>query len=211
MIAKLTGTLAVREASRIVLETAGVGYEVFIPLSTYYRLPDAGEKVALEIRHVVREDASTLYGFATATEKYAFDLLMEVQHVGPKLGLAILSVLAPDELAVAIAKQDVDRIDAVPGVGPKVAERVVRELRDKIGELKLSGVAPVHPNGARRGTGTTSSAPSGPADDAISALVNLGVKPIEARRAVEAAGAAGDSESLETLIRKSLGVLFGEK
>ncbi|MGH7814865.1 MAG: Holliday junction branch migration protein RuvA [Candidatus Binataceae bacterium] len=214
MIATLAGILMAREANRIVVETGGVGYEVFIPLSTYYRLPGTGERVALEIRHVVREDAAMLYGFATATEKRAFDLLMGVQHVGPKLALAILSVLAPDELAAAIARQDVDRIDAVPGVGPKVAERVVRELRDKIGELKLSGAAPAHANGAGRGSGTEGAAASGPADDAISALVNLGVKPVEARRAVEAAiagGAGAASENLETLIRKSLGVLFGEK
>ena len=120
-----------RDAGRIVIETGGVGYEVLIPLSTYYRLPPLGERVALEIRQVVREDALMLYGFSSATEKRAFDLLMSVQHVGPKLALSILSVLSPEELVAAIGEGDVDRIDAVPGVGPKVAERIVRELRDK--------------------------------------------------------------------------------
>ena len=138
MIASLTGTLTVRDANRIIVETGGVGYEVLIPLSTYYRLAAAGDRVALEIRQVVREDSITLYGFSSATEKRAFDLLMSVQHVGPKLALAILSVLAPEELVAAILKGDVERIDAVPGVGPKVAERVVRELRDKAGDLKLA-------------------------------------------------------------------------
>ena len=106
MIATLTGTLAVRDANRIVVETVGVGYEVLIPLSTYYRLPPTGERVALEIRQVVRADALTLYGFSTGTEKRAFDLLMSVQHVGPKLALATLSVLTPEELVAAIAKGD---------------------------------------------------------------------------------------------------------
>ena len=89
MIATLSGAPAVRDAGRIVVETGGVGYEVLIPLSTYYRLPQLGERVALEIRQVVREDALMLYGFSSATEKRAFDLLMSVQHVGPKLALAI--------------------------------------------------------------------------------------------------------------------------
>src|SRR6266852_2953978 len=142
MIASLTGTLTVRDANRIIVETGGVGYEVLIPLSTYYRLAATGDRVALEIRQVVREDSITLYGFSSATEKRAFDLLMSVQHVGPKLALAILSLLAPEELVAAILKGDVARIDAVPGVGPKVAERVVRELRDKTTELKAIAPAP---------------------------------------------------------------------
>src|SRR5215469_8671601 len=135
MIAMLTGTLRVRDAGRVIVEAGGVGYEIFVPLSTYYRIPAAGSRVELEIRQVVREDAITLYGFEAAAEKSAFDLLTGVQHVGPKLALAVLSVLAPDDLASAIAHEDVSRIDAVPGVGAKVAERVIRELRGEIGVL----------------------------------------------------------------------------
>jgi holliday junction DNA helicase RuvA len=208
MIASLKGTLAVRDAGRIVVETGGVGYEVFIPLSTYYRLPPPGAAVTLEIRQVVREDAIALYGFATPAEKRAFDLLLGVQHVGPKLAMAILSVLAPEELAAAIARDEIERIDAVPGVGPKVAERVVRELRDKIGELKLIAPEAIHANG-----GSHPGAAGAQLDDAISALVNLGVKPAEAKRAVDsvAAADAGAAGKLEVLIRKSLAVLFGEK
>jgi Holliday junction DNA helicase RuvA len=207
MIATLTGRLKVRESGRLVVETAGVGYEVFIPLATYYRMPSIGAAVELEIRQVVREDALTLFGFATAGEKHAFDLLMRVQHVGPKLALAVLSVLSPDELVAAVTHEDVSRIDAVPGVGPKVAERVVRELRDRISELKL--VAPAH------GTVEASSNGAGTlVDDAVSALVNLGYKPAEARRAVDSVGAANPatmSDGLEALIRKSLATLLGEK
>ncbi len=211
MIASLTGTLTVRDAGRIVVETGGVGYEVLIPLSTFYRLAATGDRVALEIRQVVREDAITLYGFSSAIEKRAFDLLMSVQHVGPKLALAILSVLAPEELVAAIIKGDVARIDAVPGVGPKVAERVVRELRDKAGDLKLAAPALPSSNGAAGAA--ANSAPAGPLDEAISALVNLGMKPVEAKRVVETVVAEDGSaaNNSELIIRKSLAVLLGEK
>jgi holliday junction DNA helicase RuvA len=213
MIASLKGALAVRDAGRIVIETGGVGYEVLIPLSTYYRLPPLGENVALEIRQVVREDALTLYGFSSATEKRAFDLLMSVQHVGPKLALAILSVLAPAELVAAIGTGDIDRIDAVPGVGPKVAERVVRELRDKVTDLKLVAPSTGATNGHLRPVPDKIAVPSGPADEAVSALVNLGMKPVEAKRTVDAVVAADGSaaQNPELLIRKSLAVLLGEK
>jgi Holliday junction DNA helicase RuvA len=207
MIATLTGRLKVRESGRLVVETAGVGYEVFIPLGTYYRMPSIGAAVELEIRHVVREDAIVLYGFATPAEKQAFDLLMRVQHVGPKLALAVLSVLSPDELVAAVTHEDVNRIDAVPGVGPKVAERVVRELRDRISELKL--VAPAHATVEASSNGAGAFV-----DDAVSALVNLGYKPAEAKRAVDSVGAANPatiSDGLEALIRKSLATLLSEK
>src|SRR6516225_8258830 len=138
MIATVTGKLRIREPGRLILATGGVGYEVFVPLSTYYRMPSVGAEVELEIRQVVREDVLLLYGFTSPAEKQAFDLLMGIQHVGPKLALAILSVLAPKDLVTAISHEDVERIDAVPGVGAKVAERIVRELRDKIGGLSLT-------------------------------------------------------------------------
>jgi len=206
MIASLNGKLKVRESGRLVVESAGVGYEVFVPLATYYRMPPVGTQVELEIRQVVREDAIALYGFATRGEKRAFDLLLAVQHVGPKLALAVLSVLSPADLASAIGQGDVERIDAVPGVGPKVAERIVRELRDKIGDLNIAAAEP---------SATVNGAVGGSlADDALSALVNLGYKPAEAKRAVDSIvtnGPGGGGASLEHLIRQSLAVLLGEK
>ncbi len=210
MIASLSGKLKQRDAGRVVIEAGGVGYEVCIPLATYYRLPGLGAPVALEIRQVVREDSLTLYGFLTRAEKQAFDLLMLVQHVGPKLALAILSVLSPDELVSAIAREDVERLDAVPGVGAKVAERVVRELRDKTAELKLVASERVEElDGAADGAEGGASE----LDDAVSALVNLGYKPIQARRAVDAAAARGGGakRELEVIIRESLAVLAGER
>ena len=206
MIASINGRLRVREPGRIVVETSGVGYEILVPLSTYYRLPPLGAAVALEIRQVVREESLSLYGFSTAAEKRAFDLLMLVQHVGPKLALAILSVLSPDELVSAIGHEDVERLDAVPGVGAKVAERVVRELRDKIDSLRT--VADSN-DPAAAGDGASDGVETGPLDDAVSALVNLGYKPLEARRAVDSAANRSKETGpvLETLIRDSLAIL----
>jgi Holliday junction DNA helicase RuvA len=207
MIASIRGKLQARDSGRLIVESAGVGYEVFIPLSTFYQLPPIGAEVFLEIRQVVREDALNLYGFFSVGEKRAFDLLMQVQHVGPKLGLAILSTLTPAELVAAIGREDVERIDAVPGVGPKVAERIVRELRDKTAELKT--LAP--PPGAE--AVAVASGSGGPLDDAVSALVNLGYKPAEAKRAVDSVAANGSAEGveLEAIIRKSLAVLLSER
>jgi holliday junction DNA helicase RuvA len=206
VIAMLSGRLRARDAGRLVVETAGVGYEVFVPLGTYYRMPGVGQPVELEIRQVVREDAIILYGFATPSEKQAFDLLMGVQHVGPKLALAVLSVLSPEDLVSAITHEDVERIDAVPGVGPKVAERIVRELRDKIGALSLTAPAQFA-NGSANRNGRGGSM----LDDAVSALVNLGYKPAEAKRAVDSIDWLEEHGDLETLMRKSLAVLLGEK
>jgi holliday junction DNA helicase RuvA len=210
MIASLNGKLKVRESDRLVIESAGVGYEVFVPLATYYRMPSVGMPVELEIRQVVREDAIALYGFASLAEKRAFDLLLKVQHVGPTLALKVLSVLSPRELASAIGNADVERIDAVPGVGPKVAERIVRELRDKIADLDVVSAALTAPaaNGA---------ADASLNDEALSALINLGYKPAEAKRAVDTVSRIEDPDgegrdgALEGLIRQSLAVMLGEK
>ena len=172
-------------------------------LSTYYRLPPAGSPVMLEVRQVIREDSWQLYGFMSVAEKRAFDLLMLVQHVGPKLALGVLSNLSPDELVAAIGREDVARLDAVPGIGTRVAERIVRELRDKAADLKLiapSGAAPV-------------SASGGTVDDAVSALVNLGYKPAEAKRAIDSVLPEDGAEDLglEHMIRKALAVLASER
>jgi Holliday junction DNA helicase RuvA len=206
MIATLAGTLRIREAGRLVVEAGGIGYEVFVPLSTYYRVPSPGSPIELEIRQVVREDAITLYGFATQAEKVAFDLLIGIQHVGPKLALAVLSVLTPEELASAIQDEDIGKIDAVPGVGAKVAERVVRELRDKTSILTRSPTV-----GRTVAAERTNGPGSSIVDDAVSALMNLGYKPTEAKRAVDTVRASENPTGLETLLRKSLAVILGER
>jgi Holliday junction DNA helicase RuvA len=206
MIATLNGRLKLRDPGRLIVETAGIGYEIFVPLNTYYRMPSVGAEIELEIRQIVRENTILLYGFATAAEKQAFHLLMSVQHVGAKLALAVLSVLSPRDLAAAITHEDVERLDAVPGVGAKVAERIVRELRDKIGGLNLA--APERTIAASA-NGHTNVRPL--VDDAVSALINLGYKPVEAKRAVDSVDGFDDQAGLETLIRKSLAIILGEK
>jgi len=205
MIVTLSGKLKLRETGRLIVETAGIGYEIFVSLSTYYRIPSVGAEVELQVRQIVREDAMLLYGFATMLEKQAFDLLMGVQHVGPKLALAVLSVLSPRDLAAAITHEDVERIDAVPGVGAKVAERIVRELREKVNGLNLMpepvGAAPS--NGSRIKVSLV--------DDAVSALINLGYKPVEAKRAVDSVDGFDGKDGLETLIRRALATIVGER
>jgi holliday junction DNA helicase RuvA len=206
MIATLNGKLKLHDPGRLIVETGGVGYEIFVPLSTYYQMPSVDAEVDLEIRQIVREDAILLYGFATAQEKQAFDLLLSVQHVGAKLALAVLSVVSPKDLAAAITHEDVERLDAVPGVGAKVAERIVRELRDKI-----SGVSLTTPERTMTGSANGYTHARSLADDAVSALLNLGYKPIEAKRAVDSVYDLDESEGLESLIRKSLAIILGEK
>jgi Holliday junction DNA helicase RuvA len=200
MIATISGTLQLRTADRVIVETAGLGYELLIPLSTYHRLPSVGSPVMLEVRQVIREDSWQLYGFISGGEKRAFDLLMGVQHVGPKLALAVLSNLAPDELVAAIGREDAARLEAVKGVGAKVAERIVRELRDKAAELRL--IAPL-PSAAADGGGLL--------EDALSALINLGYRPAQAKAALESVAPANPGEELEPLLRKALAALAGER
>ncbi len=203
MIATLSGKLQLRESGRVIVETAGVGYEVAIPLSTYYRLPGVGSPVMLEIRQVIREESWQLYGFMSLAEKRAFDLLMLVQHVGPKLALGVLSNLSPDELVAAIGREDVARLDAVPGIGTRVAERIVRELRDKAADLKLIAPVEAMPAGVAGGL----------IDDAMSALINLGYKPAQAKRAVDSVVPENGAEEmgLENVIRAALAVLASER
>jgi len=209
MIVTLSGKLKLRETGRLIVETAGIGYEIFVPLSTYYRIPSVGAEVELQVRQIVREDAMLLYGFATMLEKQAFDLLMGVQHVGPKLALAVLSVLSPRDLAAAITHEDVERIDAVPGVGAKVAERIVRELREKGNGLNLMPNLMPEPVGAAPSNGSRIKVSL--VDDAVSALINLGYKPVEAKRAVDSVDGFDGKDGLETLIRRALATIVGER
>jgi len=157
-------------------------------------------------RFCPRLSPQTARACADSSEKRAFDLLLGVQHVGPKAALSILSVLSPEDLVKAISREDLHRIDAVPGVGTKLAERIVRELRDKIANLKFGGEPRPAPAQAasQNGMGTIG-------DDAVSALVNLAYKPIQAQRAVDAVMVDDAGADLETIIRKSLAVLLAEK
>ena len=145
MIAYVRGTLAEKEPTRVVVEAAGVGYEFVIPLSTYDRLPRAGEEVKILAYHAVREDDETLFGFATDDERALFGKLTSVSGVGPKIAIAILSGASIGELSQAIVGGDAKRIAAIKGVGKKTAEKICVELRDKVDAFAGRGGVPVSP------------------------------------------------------------------
>jgi len=199
MIASLTGTLATRDSDQAVVDVGGVGYLVFASRRTLEGLPGLGEAVRLHVETHVREDHIHLYGFLDEAERRWFRTLMTVQGVGARVALAILSVLTPDELIRAIAAQDKPAVSRAEGVGPKLAVRIVTELKDKAGEATLAQVARIGP--------AASALPgaAGPTADAVSALVNLGYGRSEAFGAIaEAARAAGTSASVEALVKAGL-------
>ncbi|HEY6262566.1 MAG TPA: Holliday junction branch migration protein RuvA [Nitrospiraceae bacterium] len=196
MIASLTGQLAFKAPTHLVLDVHGVGYEVLIPLSTYYGLPNLGESTSLSVHTHVREDAIQLFGFLTSQEKDAFVLLTSVSGVGPKLGLSLLSALPVTALVLAIQSGDVEKLTTVPGIGTKSAGRLVLELKDKVEKLH-TGAASAR-EGLRQGQDATF-------DDALSALVNLGYRPQDAKEALKQVKTSnGESMVLKDMIRESL-------
>jgi Holliday junction DNA helicase RuvA len=132
MIGRLSGKLIEKNPPRVLVDCAGVGYEVDVPMSTYYHLPEAGEDVVLLITMIIREDAHLLYGFKTKSEKQLFDLLLKVSGIGPRTALAMLSSMSPVEISDAIAAGQTDFLIRIPGIGKKTAERLVLELKDKV-------------------------------------------------------------------------------
>lgn len=159
MIARLSGKVLEKYPNRVIIDVGGVGYDVLVPLSTFYGCGDPGAPIALRIHTHVREDQLALYGFATELELVMFDKLIAVSGIGPKLALSVLSGIEPRDLVGAIQRNDVARLTAIPGVGKKTAERICVELRDRL--PKTIDAAPASPADLLR-------------DDLISALVNLG-------------------------------------
>ena len=201
MIAQIRGRLASKEPHRVVVDVNGVGYQVFIPLSTYYRLPEVPAEVFLHTHTHVREDALQLFGFHTRDEQMLFELLQGVSGIGPRLATNILSGISVEELVPALSEGNLARLRAVPGVGKKLAERLVVELREKVGTARLT---------------QPPAAPAGPPpvadpalDDVVSALVNLGCNRKEALKAAESVrehlGPAADFEKLIKAALRGLG------
>ena len=205
MIGRLRGTVADCRPGHLLLEVGGVGYAVQIPLSTFYALSaEAGVEATLHVHTHVREDALQLFGFATMEERSAFELLIGISGVGPRLALAILSGIGVDELRQAVAQQDRPRLQQIPGVGKKTAERVLLELRDKMPMQARSDAPGSGAVGAEAGAGRDGEI----REDAVSALVNLGFTKEKAARAVDLAlGRLGDEPGLERLLKASLGRL----
>src|SRR5438270_8611244 len=191
MIARLTGILVEIAGDSAVIDVAGVGYLVHLSGRTLDALGPVGGEVLLLTELQVREDAWTLFGFGSAAERDSFRALTSVQGVGGRLALAILSVLSPDELARAVAQGDKAMIGRASGVGPKLAARIANELQGKLGVVGLGGAAPLPRAGA--------------AADALSALANLGFKPVQASAAVNAAqDELGVDAGLDALVRLAL-------
>ncbi len=204
MIAHLSGTLLSKQANNVIVDVGGIGYEVTIPLSTFYDLEDANSPVALRIYTHVREDTLQLYGFKTARERELFLRLISVSGIGPKLGITMLSGMSADEIIASIRTNNLARLTSIPGVGKKTAERLVIELRDKISAL--SSPALEEEFATRTGAGAPASEDA-MRDDALSALVNLGYQKAPAEKAVTAAMQEGSDLSVEVILRRSLRLL----
>lgn len=200
MIAFLAGKLLEKHANTVIVDVGGVGYEVSIPLSTYYELGEPGAAVELRIYTHVREDAIQLFGFKTNRERDLYLKLISVQGIGAKSGITMLSGMSSDEIVAAIRTDNVARLTSIPGVGKKTAERLVIELRDKIGDLLDAGTA---------GKTTAPGPTEGDAvlDDALSALVNLGYQRAAAEKALKQAVKDGTEMTVQKLLRRSLQLL----
>ena len=198
MIGFLSGKLLEKEASSVLIDVGGVGYEVTIPLSTFYELGDVGAEVQLRIFTHVRKDALQLFGFKTVRERDLYLKLISVQGIGAKSGITMLSGMSADEIITAIRTDNIARLTSIPGVGKKTAERMVIELRDKVGEMAATAAA-----GAQASTAATAS--GGDAfDDALSALVNLGYQRNAAEKALQQVMKEGADLNVQKLLRQAL-------
>ena len=194
MIAYLRGRILEKHPNRLVIDVSGVGYDVFVPLSTFYGLGDPGSETALRIHTHVREDALVLYGFSTLLEQELFERLIGVSGIGPKVALAVLSGIEPLDLIRAIERGDLARLTAIPGVGRKTSERIVLELKDRLPRAQVAAVA----------AGAAASEPSTLRDDLLSALVNLGYHRPLAEKAVAAAIKVMPDGGFERTLKQAL-------
>jgi len=194
MIAFLRGRVLDKQPNRIIVDVQGVGYELHVPLSTYYDVGDEGAEVSLRVYTHVREDALQLFGFLTDLERQVFERLIGISGIGPKLAIAVLSGLDSRELVTAVQRGDVARLVAIPGIGKKTAERIVLELRDRLSQLAVPALESVPAGGvADRLRG-----------DLVSALQNLGYHRAQADKAVESTLSATPDASFEDALRRVL-------
>jgi Holliday junction DNA helicase RuvA len=203
MIAQLTGKLVEKQPNTVIIDVGGVGYDITIPVSTFYELGEPGADVSLKIHTHVREDALQLFGFWTSREKDLFLKLTSVSGVGPKLAITMLSGMPAGELINAISSNDLVKLTSIPGVGRKTAERVVVELRDKLAVISLE---------AREADRTAREAAMGDAsvrDDTIAALMSLGYPKAIAERAVSFALREEGESTIEAVLKRALRRLSG--
>lgn len=192
MIGFLRGKLVAKQPPVLLIDVSGVGYEVEAPMTTFYDLPETGKEITLHTHLVVREDAHTLFGFAKLSDRALFRSLIKISGVGPRMALAILSGMSADSFVRCIQDNDAAALTRVPGVGKKTAERLVVELRDKLGKGEAGGAE----------LPTVSSGPANPVEEAVSALIALGYKPPDASRMVR--GIDSKELGVEEIIRRAL-------
>jgi Holliday junction DNA helicase RuvA len=194
VIAHLRGRIFAKHPNRIILDVNGVGYDVAVPLSTFYGLGEPGAEIALRIHTHVREDALLLYGFSTPLELDLFERLIGISGIGPKVALAVLSGIEPRELVRAVERGDVARLTAIPGVGKKTSERIVLELKDRLPRAPLAADL----------AGDAAPEPPVLRDDVLSALINLGYHRPLAEKAVDAALKGTPDGSFERTLKQAL-------
>ena len=194
MIAFLRGRVLEKHPNRIVIDVNGVGYELHVPLSTYYDVGDTGTEIALRVHTHVREDALQLYGFLTMLEQQLFERLIAISGIGPKLAVAVLSGIDTDALVSSIQRADVARLTRIPGIGKKTAERIVLELKDRLSDVSQPAA----------GHGVEPSQVDHLRDDLVSALENLGYHRPLAEKAVDAVRARNDSAPFEDALKGAL-------
>lgn len=202
MIARIQGTLSYKSLSHLIVDVQGVGYRIFVPLTTFYELPETGHFVSLNIHTHVREDALQLFGFHTPEGQGIFQMLISISGIGPRLALNILSGITIPEFVQAVTQGNISRLVAIPGVGKKTAERMVLELRDRMLKIEFENVAIDGSRDAERVEAIK--------EDALSALVNLGYKQVAAKRSIDrvVAELQGDL-NLGTLLKEALKQMSG--
>jgi len=195
MIAFLRGRVVDKQPNRVIIDIQGVGYDVHVPLSTFYEIGDEGTDVALRVYTHVREDALQLYGFLTELERRLFERLIAISGIGPRLAIAVLSGMEPRDLVTAVQRADVARLTGIPGVGKKTAERIVLELKDRLAQI----VVPAAADAAE-----TTSGPDRLRGDLLSALQNLGYHRPQAEKAIEAALKSMTDPTFEQALKSAL-------
>ena len=202
MIALISGKIAYKGISHVIVDTQGVGYRIFIPLTTFYELPAAGQNVTLHVHTHVKQDAINLFGFYTLQEKELFQLMISVSGIGPKIAMNILSGISAQELLRAISSGDVGKLVSIPGVGKKMAERLILELKEKVIKKMLLEKMPA--------TDDQHKANEIIIEDVLSALVNLGYKSNAAKDALDKVLQSSEKELvMDQLLKKTLKILAG--
>jgi Holliday junction DNA helicase RuvA len=195
MIAFLRGRVHDKQPNRVIVDVGGVGYEIHVPLSTFYNVGDEGDEVSLRVHTHVREDALQLYGFLTELERQLFERLIAISGIGPKLAIVVLSGMETRELVAAVQRADVARLTTIPGIGKKTAERIVLELKDRLSQIAVP---------AASGTASPSSTTDQLRSDLLSALLNLGYHRQQAEKAIDATVTSNPNASFEHAVRAAL-------